>query len=368
MRVAVRTDASVTIGTGHVMRCLALAGELRARGAQVVFLCRELPGHLCAAIETEGFAVVPLPQPSSKPVHPVDGPRHAQWLGVPWKLDAAETVRVLDRARRWDWLVVDHYALDARWERAVRARAERVLAIDDLADREHEVDLLVDPTLPADESKYNGRVDSQVRLLLGPAFALLRREFAELRQKRLPRSGKVRRLLAFFGGADPTCETEKFLKALSREDLGDVVETTVIVGSANERAGRLVDFAGDLRGVVIEGPTRKMAEHMARADLMIGTAGTTTWERCCLGLASVIVSVAQNQHVIARETARAGACLHIGPAERVGPAAYLHALHTLLADPRAVAVMSEAAAKLNDGLGAQRVADAMTRLATGGHR
>src|SRR5215467_11633270 len=126
MRVAIRVDASSSIGSGHVFRCLNLATALRERGADVFFVCREHPGNLCAEIASRGFEVLRL-SGSSASVE-TDGPPHARWLGASWEQDAAQTRAALEpKSPPVDWIIADHYALDARWERAVRACTRRIM-------------------------------------------------------------------------------------------------------------------------------------------------------------------------------------------------------------------------------------------------
>src|SRR5450631_767599 len=167
VKVAIRTDASLGIGTGHVMRCLTLASQLTGRGARVVFICRKEAGHLCDQIEEAGFSVAALSS--------ID----ALSDGMGWKQDAEESLDALSRADSApDLLVVDQYMLDERWERALRLRARRILVIDDLANRAHDCDILLDPNLhDAPELRYTGLVGETTRVFVGPKYALLRAEF-----------------------------------------------------------------------------------------------------------------------------------------------------------------------------------------------
>ena len=173
MRVVFRADASVTIGTGHVMRCLTLAEALRKAGAEVAFVCRELDGNLAGLIEARGFDVHVLP-PLEPPTDPLT------WTAAHWHEDAAQTASFLKT--RADWLVVDHFALEHRWEKEMREHANRLMVIDDLADRVHDCDLLLDQNYLQEPARYDTLVPAHCRKLLGPAYALLRDEFRRARE------------------------------------------------------------------------------------------------------------------------------------------------------------------------------------------
>jgi len=186
MRVAIRVDASLEIGTGHVMRCLTLAGELRCKDARIVFVCRELSGHLCDLIASKGFEVYRLGFDNvlsdksslcSENGNTDNQPAHAAWLGVDQYTDAQQTIDVLQKDSPWDWLIVDHYALGAYWESAMRGVANKIMAIDDLSDREHDCNLLLDQNYFQEPNKrYKGLLPEHCETLLGPNYALLRPE------------------------------------------------------------------------------------------------------------------------------------------------------------------------------------------------
>jgi UDP-2,4-diacetamido-2,4,6-trideoxy-beta-L-altropyranose hydrolase len=186
MNITIRTDASTRIGLGHLVRCRTLATALRDQGATVRFICRAHPGHQIAALRADGLDVTALPAPPDQEA--ADGD-YAAWLGVPQAQDAAETIAAL-AADRPDWLIVDHYGLDVDWEQALRPHVGRILVIDDLANRRHDGDLLLDQNYaPAGTTRYQGLLPPGARTLLGPAYALLRPEYAQHRQTLRPRNG-----------------------------------------------------------------------------------------------------------------------------------------------------------------------------------
>lgn len=338
MQVAIRADASRRIGSGHVMRCLTLAHALHACGASVRFVCRDLPGHLNEHVVGEGF-----------PIHrltPSEAPRS-------WEADAAETSAAL--AGQVDWLILDHYELDARWERALRPLARRIMVIDDLADRPHDCDLLLDQnfTSGAPEERYRDRVPAGCRVLAGPRYALLRDEF---RRRRLaPRSfGKPPlRLLVAFGGGDPTGETAKVLEALQRLVPSPTL-VDVVLGPQHTDS-EVSQLAAEMPSVQLHPQTDQMASLMEKADFAIGAGGTTHYERCMMGLPSVIVTIAANQEPATGALAEAGAVLHLGRAGEVTPDDYMLAMALMSRTPSLRTAMARAAQSLVDGRGVDRV-------------
>lgn len=163
-----RTDASLDIGTGHVMRCLALAQALRARGATCQFVCRDSPGNLITMVRERGFTVAPLPQSAGGDAGSCDSD---------WMRDAEQTVAAL-RGHTAQWMIVDHYALDARWERVVRPVCRQLMVIDDLANRPHECEILLDQNLHSQaEPRYRALTPASCKHLLGPVHALLSSAF-----------------------------------------------------------------------------------------------------------------------------------------------------------------------------------------------
>ncbi|MBB6671694.1 UDP-2,4-diacetamido-2,4,6-trideoxy-beta-L-altropyranose hydrolase [Cohnella nanjingensis] len=363
IRIAIRADASLQIGTGHVMRCLTLADALRRSGtADVAFVCRELTGNLIPYIRDRGYPVHALPPAADlgAAVRSEAGlPPHAGWLEASWREDAAQTIAcLLAQAERPDWLVVDHYALDRRYESALRPYAGGVMAIDDLADRPHDADLLLDQNLSdRPEARYASRVDAGTRLLLGPRYALLREAFAE-RRPTVRRGGKAERLLVSFGGADRTGETLKALAAL--EPMAEAgARLTVLAGQLNPMRERIERLCGRLPQTRFIAHTEDVAALMAEHDLAVGSGGSTTWERGCLGLPAVIVATADNQVALAEQAAQAGMIAYLGFASDVSERRLREAVRRLAEDEDALRRMSDAGMAAVDGLGAAAVAKEM---------
>lgn len=320
MKIFFRTDASLQIGTGHVMRCLTLADALEADGARCHFICREHPGNMIEQISQRGFAVSVLPPAGSEETISdspavVKQPGYATWLGADWKTDAAQTKASLGKSIV-DWLIVDHYSLDARWEQALRPMCRKLMVIDDLADRQHDCDVLLDQNYYADlQTRYDGKVPAHCRLLLGPRYALLREEFRVFRALSKLRTGQVKRILVFWGGVDAGNYTGLTIDALSALAIKDL-HMDVVIGVQHPHRFD-IEMACEAHGYVCHVQTIRMAKLMSIADLAVGAGGSTTWERCCLGLPCVVGAVAQNQVQAARDLSTLGAVKYIGSEQEI---------------------------------------------------
>ncbi|HEX6592501.1 MAG TPA: UDP-2,4-diacetamido-2,4,6-trideoxy-beta-L-altropyranose hydrolase [Moraxellaceae bacterium] len=355
MSVVFRTDASARIGSGHVMRCLTLATALRATGAQCRFICRAHSGHLAAVIRQQGFACDLLPAPDEEAV----AGNYSSWLGTTPARDAEQCAALLAGAAV-HWLVVDHYALDAAWESALRAHCRQLLVIDDLANRAHDCDLLLDQNLGREAAAYAPLLPAHARCLTGPHHALLRPEFARHRDASLARrhAPSLRRLLVTMGGTDPDNITALVLDILSRCALPADSHVTVVMGATAAGLPRVRQLAPTLPWPCeVRVNETDMAGLNSACDLVIGAAGSSVWERCCLGVPSALAILADNQQRIAQALAQAGGCWYLGP-----PTDLADTLPAMLATatPGALTAMSRQAAQITDGQGTARVIAAMS--------
>jgi len=336
MQVAIRVDASQQIGGGHLARCLTLANALRREGARVRFLMRGAAPHRAEEIHAAGHDGVFLRPISEKAAH--DG-KTTVWDDAEIQADQTLCADVL--GARVDLLVVDHYGLDARWESSMRLRARRTMVIDDLADRDHDCDVLLDQNLLPDlNTRYRGRVPSACRLLLGPSYSLLRPEFLALRDSAKRRDGAIKHVLLFFGCGDVADMTQRVLAEIQDLDLaGDVV-----VGREYAHSDALAQSRvwNDGRWT-LHIQTPQMADLMAKADFALGAGGTSHWERCCLGLPALVVTVADNQRETTRKLHDRNACLWVGDAKVLPRGVFRDTLATLQRSPETVARMSRAA-------------------------
>jgi len=345
LNVAVWADASASAGAGHIMRCLALAEALRIAGARVDFFGCVHIDDVASAITERGFELTRL--------------------SLPVESGASELRTHLDRrSEPMDWLVVDSYGADAGEEASLRPSVERIAVIDDLANRPHDCDLLLDQNLAEDSKRrYDSLVPASAVQLLGPRFALLRSEFWDSSALLRPRDGAIRRVLVTFGGTDPTHETLKTLEALER--LRTPIAVDVILGCTDgEYHARVTEAVKRLPDARLYGYVANMAELMASVDLVVGAGGSTTWERCALALPSVTTVVAPNQMEATAMVAQRGATVNLGWFEDVDAQTIASAVERLLDSPDEVKAISEAAAAVVGGRsdGARVVASMMITL------
>ena len=355
MNIVFRTDASAQTGTGHLMRCLTLASELRERGAASLFVCRHLPASMATQVQQQGHQLRRLTS-LAQPIVDDCSLAHADWLGTSWRADAEETRdAIAGLAFVPDWLVVDHYALDARWERALRTSAKGILVIDDLGDRMHDCDFLLDQNMhPTPAARYRGKVGDTCHLLLGPRYALLRHEFAAARMQRQSRHGVAGRVLVFMGGIDAANATQTVVQgvlALSANGL----ELEIVTTDANPNLAALRAEFGALRNVAITVDAHDMAQRLAAADIAIGAGGGAMLERACLGLPTVTISIAENQEPGAESLGLTGATLYLGRFKDIDAGSVRDALSVLLVSATLRSSLGERAAALVDGKGAGRV-------------
>jgi len=305
-RIAFRTDANSAIGTGHFMRCLTLADAWKKQDAEICFVARELPAHLIQMLKERNIDFYGLPLVSAEET---DELPHSQWLQTSQYQDAIQTIEALGSCKL-DWLVVDHYALDQRWERSLRDVTNKIMVIDDLADRQHDCDVLLDQNFYQEmDTRYLGKVPQNCQLLLGPTYALLREEFREARKCVKPRTGEIKNVLVFFGGVDIENLTTMALKALIVLNLDFQVD--VVIGREHPHTQEIEDLC-KLHNFSCYIQTRHIAVLMARADFAIGAGGSSNWERCCLGLPSIVIATAINQVAISKELDSLNACIYLG--------------------------------------------------------
>lgn len=353
MKFLIRADASLQIGSGHIMRCLTLAHTLREHGHTVRFISRAHRGHLAPLVGQNGFDTILLPE--TAPAAVSGSLAHAQWLGTSQAQDFADCAPHL-AAFAPDWVVCDHYALSADWEqRAAAVNGARILAIDDLHDRPHHADLLLDQNLGRIPSDYTGLLPSSCRILAGTRYALLRPEFAQWRPVSLANrrnrqsSGRV---FINLGGVDKDNITLSLLQALAALDTGSLKAVTVVMGAAAPHTAAIEAFAATAPfACTVLVNAGNMAQLMAQADWAIGAAGSSAWERCCLGLPTLLLVLADNQRDIAAQ-------LHAAGAAQISSAATPSELSSHLAwfgQAEHLSAMSQRAAALCDGSGAARV-------------
>lgn len=338
------------MGAGHVMRCLTLAEELKTRGAGVTFISHSLPVHLREQIIRGGHALIDL------------GPGGIMENVNDSLADAGATCEAL-RDRLQDILIVDHYGLDSAWEKRLKPSVRTLVVIDDLADREHEADVLIDPTYGETGERYRHLVPSDCQIRCGTQYALLRPQFRAQRRE-LPNrlSGTAPATVhVFLGGSDPANHTAKISRILLAE------REALTIHAA---AGQGYAFESDLKKLVADFPGRflweigvdDIAAHMSACDVALGAPGSATWERACLGLPALYFAVSQNQVPILKHLETAGFCLYGGEARSLDKTGLLSAMDRFLSDKSRLAQMREVGMRAVDGQGAARIADLLESL------
>ncbi len=336
------------------MRTLTLADALRERGADVEFICREHSGNLIEVVKKHGYPCHQLPLQSSTP-NAENGTAHAAWLGASWQEDAAATQQALSH-KTYDWLIVDHYALDSQWERAMRPYTDKILVIDDLADRHHDADLLLDQTLGRTPEAYQKLVPRTTQCLTGTTYALVRPEFSAIRDNaRLHRAHQFppKNLLIFFGGIDQHNLTGTALRALLIEN--PFTHIDVVLGGTAQHVADVTALCKTLHAT-LHIQCSNMHELMGNANLALGAPGSTSWERCTLGLPTLLVISAENQRSVAHALANTGAASLIGEADQITPPIIQSALRVFLNKNSAeYHQIIENCRKVCDGLGVHRI-------------
>ena len=414
MHFLIRADASLQIGSGHIMRCLTLAHKLRQQHHRITFITRAHQGHLADTIRRQGFDCILLPLPNSAtPFSPpqrqpcpfvqifdlgikgyaaaqrarlkTQAPPHAAWLATSQAQDLADCTPHI-RALAPDWIICDHYALSAPWHTAARAISRsKIMVIDDLHDRPHDADLLLDQNHAHTAHDYAPLVPPSCHILAGTRYALLRDEFAQHRatslqrhaalrqpETQLPQNQNTQTILINLGGVDKDNYTLAVLHALSDYVSGSLkthshqpppIRATIIMGATAPHLASVQRYAATApypSQVIANAPN--MAEFMTQATWAIGAAGSTSWERCALGVPTLLLTIADNQRPIAAQLQSAGAALAL-EANQIPRPTFQAALAHLM-QPENQHRISQAAAQLCDARGAERVAQHLAQITT----
>jgi len=283
MNVIFRVDSSAQMGVGHLMRCLTLADELQKKNHKITFICRELQGSIVNLIKHKLIRLLGNDDFQSNDLY-------LDLLGATQEQDAEQVIRVIPE--NTNLLIVDNYALDEFWHKKLRQYTDKIMVIDDLADKQFDCDILLNQNLGSQVKDYRGKVLNDCELLLGCDYTLLRPEFKELRTQALEKrkyTKKIENILVSMGGSDVNNITYDVLKQLDSK-----LNVVVVLGALSPQNEMIKDYAIDKNIEVIVN-ANNMAELMLNADLAIGASGSTNWERLCLGLPSLIFTVAKNQ-------------------------------------------------------------------------
>lgn len=360
MLVLFRADASIDIGTGHVMRCLSLANELKKAGNECRFICANQNGDLIHLIQASGHFVYQLSE-----VRRTGNLGSSKTSGLPKideKYDALQTLIAIGHIKA-DWVVVDHYQLGSEWESLVKSVCRRVFVIDDLADRQHDCDVLLDQTFGRESLDYVALIPPKCEVLCGSQYALLRPDFAEIRPMSLARrnNSEIKRLLIAMGGMDKDNVTSLILKSIKAAKLAHDCNITILMGSSAPWLDNVIKVASSSHWKTeVKVGVANVASVMSESDLAIGAPGASSWERCCVGLPSILVVIANNQTKVAAELNAIGAACMID--RNKIQTSLASQIDRFVSEPKALVDMSQNAARLVDGMGVQRVIKRMEQM------
>lgn len=344
MRILIRVDASLDIGGGHFMRCFMLAQALSKKGHAITFASIFLPEYFLKMLQNEGFNYLNL----EKSV--------VNLLCLDEVLDAKNLIS-LAGPRAWNWVIVDHYSLSSIWELQIRSVAKKIFSIDDLANRKHNCDLLLDQNYE-DNSRYTSIVNQDCELLLGPKYALLNPELQNY--KNFYKIRELKRVLIYFGASDRSNLTGKTLHILSGDEFKHLY-VDVVYGIHYQFLGSLKNMASNRGRAILYGPQPHLGKLMQCADLAIGAGGVSNWERLCIGLPSIVIAIAENQVKISKNLGEIGLISYLGSLEDVSELDISSALRNLCAKNH-LAEVQTACQELCDGLGVSRVVERMIAM------
>jgi UDP-2,4-diacetamido-2,4,6-trideoxy-beta-L-altropyranose hydrolase len=355
MRVVFRVDASIKIGTGHVMRCLTLAKLIQHKGANVEFICRKYNGNLIEKIRSNGFYVSELRLTKSSSI-PNKSP-YSDWLEVSQQEDAEDCICTL-QTERVDWLILDHYSLDMEWQKILNPFFDKLMVIDDLANRQHMCNVLLDQNLVENmDERYDGLVQNDCIKLLGPKYSLLNSTYKNLHNQTPVRGGAVQNVFVFFGGADQDNITGLVVEALIKLNYKQI-KVEIVLSGINPHYEAIKLQVKECSNFSLYKDLKTLAPHMLRADISIGASGITSWERMCLGLPTLVITLADNQVPIAKELFKKRLIKLLGNHKTVDIKSISEKIRSTL-ENNIESTWSERCLKTVDGRGGERVLEVL---------
>lgn len=357
------------MGVGHLARCKTLATALAPLCQHIIFICRDFAGQRTELLNGEQFTLLMLPSQNQSDLSALQKPAQADWLGCDWQQDVTETTNALNNTLNTDsldLLIVDHYGIDERWESALRPQTKAIMVIDDLADRPHDADILLDQTLHRSAEDYQPWVTQNCQLLCGSRYALLRPEFQAYRQQALhkPQTNiQLNNILISLGGSDPQALSLTILQSFIRlKPQLPEVKVKLVLGAHSPALKQAETLCKKYDWLTLLIDCQNMAQEMLQADLAIGAAGTTAWERCCLGLPTLVLQLADNQKLIAQNLCEAGAAMLLTSNEQALSEELDFLLLKFNNQPQSLLPMQKAAFNLCDGMGSQRIVFTIKQL------
>jgi UDP-2,4-diacetamido-2,4,6-trideoxy-beta-L-altropyranose hydrolase len=361
MNVFFRVDASSQIGSGHVIRCLTLAKALKKQGIISKFICRSYKNNLIKKIKKENFEVAIIPNSIKVKSHQSNKKNldlnYPNRIGSNWREDAEQTIHILSKVKI-DWLIVDHYGIDIRWEKKIRPYTKKIMVIDDLANRNHDCDLLLDQNLINNlKYRYKSLLPKYCSTLLGPQYALLQEEYKDLHLGVSKRIGNTKRILVYFGDTNQNNLIEMILDAFFKLERKDI-NLDIVINSKSLIKKKIKQLSKKNNNIKIYSDLTSLSSLMIKADLAIGACGTTTWERCCLGLPSIVITIANHQKPIAKELNKLGSIYWLGHYDMINNKLIYDILKNFI--DQNLESYSVASKRITNGCGAEKVASILT--------
>ena len=332
-RIYFRCDASTSIGSGHVIRCITLANFLKKKKFDTIFISKKLNGNLFSLILKEKHKIISLSKKSTM------------------KNEVKEIFKKLKNFNnKKDWMVVDHYSIGKKWESKIITKIPKLFVIDDLCDKFHLGNVLLNQNyLPGIKKKYRKVLSSKTKTLLGPKYAILNPEYKKARKNvNLKKDKKFTRVIIFFGGADDKNFTIKCLNIFLKYNLQNI-KLDVVIGQSNKKKKIIKSMVKDTKYANLHIQISSLCALMRSADFYLGSGGTTTWERCSLGLPSIVIATGKNQISYNQELDKKGVLKYLGTAEKVNEKQIMSAILKFISSKSNK--MSENAKKITDGKG-----------------
>ena len=319
MKIAFRVDASPIIGSGHLSRCITLGTQLKESGNEINFICEENIGNFSNFILKKGFNLFMLPSDNEhNHLYKSSNQKneYANWISVGELEDARRTIDVIKTSKeKFDWMIVDHYSLNNLWERELSSHVAKIMVIEDLYDRKHECSILLNQNLNSEYNDiYKDLVPNECKKLLGTKYAMLDPIYEKLHKNVPHKTNDIKNILVYFGGADKDNLTGRTLDTLLNLNLLDI-EINIVIPESHGNAKEIEKIALVNKNIILHKGYFDLAPLMVQADFAIGAGGSTSWERCCVGLPSVIVAMSENQIPIAKALEKEGLIEFIGQSD-----------------------------------------------------
>ena len=341
-QIAIRVDSGNIIGFGHAMRCLTIANQMKKHNYNVSIISSKEKNNLDQLFIKNGYKIYHV---NNKKI---------DLRKIHEKYDLEQTKKILKNInKKIDLLLVDHYSLGFNWEKSLRRLVEKIVVIDDLNNRKHDCDLIVDQGLHHNMKKaYRHLVTNNCKILLGPKYAILRPEFHQIREKLPNQNKKIERIIISFGGSDPNGDTIKALDGIMKIKNREF-RIDVIVGKSNLKYKKIMRMCEKMIKTRCFYNVKKIASVMSKCDLAIGSGGSTTWERCCLGIPSIVCIASQDQNEATNILYSKKCIINLGQSKKIMPSDFANAIENMTYEKRRK--MRGECLKLVDGNGTKRI-------------